>query len=183
MPPQIEVSDKQDAILQQIIRRATSPQNLVLRARIVRAGTEYGRRNTQIGQELQCSSQTVHTWRHRWIDSWEKLMAIEANGDDPELEAAIMASLADQPRPGTPATFTAEDICQIIKVACEDPSLSGRPITEWTPRELAAEVVKRGIVTSISATQIDRFLKRGGLAAASEPVLAQQQAAGKPGAV
>ena len=176
MPPQIEVSDKQDAILQQIIRRATSPQNLVLRAKIVRAGTEYGRRNTQIGRELQCSSQTVHTWRHRWLDSWEQLMAIEASGDGSELEAAIMATLADQPRPGTPATFTAEDICQIIKVACEEPSLSGRPITEWTPRELADEVVKRGIVTSISATQVGRFLKRGDVAAPSEPILAQQQA-------
>jgi putative transposase len=183
MPPQIEVSDKQDAILQQIIRRATSPQNLVLRAKIVRAGTEYGRRNTQISRELQCSSQTVHTWRHRWIDSWEQLVTIEANGDDQELEAAIMATLADQPRPGTPATFTAEDICQIIKVACEDPVLSGRPTTEWTPRELADEVVKRGIVPSISATQVGRFLKRGGVATASEPVLAQQQAGRKPGTV
>lgn len=174
MPPQIEVSDKQDAILQQIIRRATSPQNLVLRAKIVRAGTEYGRRNTQIGQDLNCSSQTVHTWRHRWIDGWEQLVAIERNGNDQELEAGIFAALADQPRSGTPATFTAEDICQIIKVACEDPSLSDRPITEWTPRELADEVVKRKIVTSISATQVGRFLKRGGLETTSKSVLAQQ---------
>jgi len=159
MPPQTKVSDKQDAILQQIIRRGTSPQNLVLRAKIVRAGTEYGRRNTQIGRELRCSSQTVHIWRHRWLDGWEQLMAIEANDDKQELETAIITVLADQPRPGAPATFTAEDICQIIKVACEEPALSGRPITEWTTRELADEVVKRGIVTSISPTQVGRFLK------------------------
>ncbi len=176
MPPQIQVSDKQDSILQQIIRRATSPQSLVLRAKIVRAGTEYGRRNTQISHDLSCSSQTVHTWRHRWIDGWEQLVAIEANDDDQELEVAIIVTLSDLPRPGTPATFTAEDICQIIKVACEDPQLSGRPITEWTPRELADEVVKRGIVVSISPTQVGRFLKRGGVETASEPLLAQQQA-------
>ena len=176
MPPQIQVSDKQDAILQQIIRRATSPQSLVLRAKIVRAGTEYGRRNTQISQDLQCSSQTVHTWRHRWIDGWEQLVSIEANGNDQELEASIIAVLADQPRSGTPATFTAEDICQIIKVSCEEPSLSNRPIAEWTPRELADEVVKREIVTSISATQVGRFLKRGGFETASKSILAQQQA-------
>src|SRR5210317_329751 len=97
MPPQIKISDKQDTILQQIIRRATSPQNLVLRAKIVRAGTEYGRRNTQISQDLQCSSQTVHKWRHRWIDGWEQLVAIEANGDDRELEAGIITVLADLP--------------------------------------------------------------------------------------
>lgn len=34
--PQIEISEKQDAILQQIIRRSSSPQSLVLRAKIVR---------------------------------------------------------------------------------------------------------------------------------------------------
>lgn len=176
MPPQIRVSDKQDAILQQIIRRHSSSQSLVRRAQIVRAGTEYGRRDTQIGRALNCSAQMVRTWRHRWIDGWEQLVAIETNDNEQELEAAIIATLADQPRPGTPATFTAEDICQIIKIACEDPSLSGRPITEWTPRELADEVIKRGIVTSISATQVGRFLKRGGIAAPSESVLAQQQA-------
>lgn len=174
MPPQTQVSDKQEAILQRIIRRSTSPQNLVLRAKIVQAGVQYGRRNTQIGRDLNCSSQTVHTWRHRWIQAWERLLAIEESGNDQELEAAIIEVLSDLPRPGTPATFTAEDICQIIQVACEDPELSGRPITEWTPRELAAEVVKRGIVASISPTQVGRFLKRGGLETASKPVLAEQ---------
>lgn len=125
MPPQSEVSDKQDAILQQIIRRHSSSQSLVRRAQIVRAGTEYGRRDTQIGRDLNCSTQMARIWRHRWIDVWDQLLAIEANGNDQELEAAIMATLADQPRPGTPATFTAEDICQLVKVACEAPSVTG----------------------------------------------------------
>jgi putative transposase len=174
MPPQLEVSDKQDTILQQIIRRSSSPQNLVLRAKIVRAATEYGRRNTQIGQELNCSSQTVHTWRHRWRDSWQQLLAIEASSHDQELETAIVAVLSDRPRPGTPPTFSAEQVCQIIAVACEEPKLSGRPITEWTPRELADEVIKREIVSSISPSQVWRFLKRGGVETASKPVLAEQ---------
>ncbi len=100
MPPQIEISDKQNAILQRIIRRASSPQNLVLRAKIVRAGTEYGRRNTQIGQELNCNVQTIHIWRHRWIDGWERLQAIEASGNDQALETAIMDALSDRPRSG-----------------------------------------------------------------------------------
>ena len=69
---------------------------------------------------------------------------------DKELEAQIEAILSDQPRPGTPATFSAEQICHIVAVGCEDPGESGRPITEWTPHELADEVRKRGIVESIS---------------------------------
>lgn len=63
-----------------------------------------------------------------------------------------MTVLSDRPRSGTPPTFTAKDICQIIKVACEDPQLSGRPIMAWTPHELADEVVKRKIVASILPT-------------------------------
>jgi len=173
-PPQLQVSEKQEVILQRILRRATSPQNLVLRARIVLAGTEYGRRDTQIGRDLHFSDQTVRTWRHRWADALDKLLAIETTDDEPELEAAIIAVLSDRPRPGSPAKFTAEEIVQIIQVACEAPGLSGRPITEWTPRELANEVVKREIVESISPSQVGRFLKRGGVETASEPLLAEQ---------
>lgn len=173
-PPQLQTSDKQAGILEQIIRRASNPQNLVLRAKIVRAATKYGRRNTQIGQELNCSSQMVHTWRHRWRDNWERLLAIESSGHDQELETAIVDVLSDRPRPGTPPTFSAEQVCQIIAVACEDPELSGRPITEWTPGELANEVIKREIVSSISSSQVWRFLKQGGVETASKPVLAEQ---------
>ena len=173
-PPQLQVSEKQEVILQRILRRVTSPQNLVLRARIVLAGTEYGRRDTPIGRDLHCSDQTVRTWRHRWADAWDQLLAIEATDAEPELEAAMIAVLSDRPRPGSPAKFTAEEIIQIIQVACEDPSLSGRPITEWTPRELAEEVVKREIVESISPSQVGRFLKRGSVETASEPLLAEQ---------
>lgn len=173
-PPKLHVSKKQEVILQRILRRATSPQNLVLRTKIVRAGTEYGRRDTQIGRELHCSAQTVSTWRHRWADASDKLLAIEATDDEPELEAAIIEMLSDRPRSGSPAKFTAEEIIQIIQVACEEPGLSGRPITAWTPRELADEVVKREIVESISPTQVGRFLKRGGVETASESLLAEQ---------
>jgi putative transposase len=176
MPPQLRVTEKQGIILQRILRRATSPQNLVLRAKIVQAGTEYGRRDTQIGQDLNCHPQTVRTWRHRWLNAWESLLETEAIATEQDLEAVITEVLSDRPRPGTPAKFTAEEICQIINIACEEPALSGRPITEWTPRELADEAVKREIVESISPTQVGRFLKRGGFETASKPILVEQQA-------
>ncbi len=56
----------------------------------------------------------------------------------------------DLPRPGTPARITAEQRCQIEAMACEEPEDSGRPISQWTSREIADEVMKRGIVDSIS---------------------------------
>lgn len=72
MLPKLQVTEKQAMILQQIIRGATSPQNLVLRAKIVLASRAYGRRNTQIGRELNCNPQTVATWRNRWVAEWVK---------------------------------------------------------------------------------------------------------------
>jgi hypothetical protein len=69
----------------------------------------------------------------------------------------------DDPRPGTPQTFTAEQWCRIIALACEPPEKSGRPISHWTPRELAEEPIKRGIVESISVRHIARFFNQAEL--------------------
>jgi len=79
----------------------------------------------------------------------------------------------DLPRPGCPGKFTAEQIAQILAVACEPPEDSGRPVTHWTPTELADEVVHRGIVASISPRHVGRFLKYGRTPTASQPLLAQ----------
>ena len=39
----------------------------------------------------------------------------------------------------------------IMALACEKPEMADRPVSTWTPRELADEAIKRGIVTQISA--------------------------------
>ena len=173
MPPQLQVSKQQEAILQKLIRRSQSPQSLVIRAKIVLNGAQFGRRNQQIARELGISSQTVKTWRERWWQGSATLDIVEKEAGEDELRQSIKQLLSDQPRSGKPPTFTAEQICQIIAVACESPALSNRPITEWTPRELADEVVKRELVPSISASQVRLFLKRGGVETASKPLLAQ----------
>lgn len=85
----------------------------------------------------------------------------------------IEAILMDQPRPGTPPTFSSQQVVRIVAKASEDPQASERPITEWTPWELAAEAIKRGIVERISARSIERFLKGGQLTAPPQSLLAQ----------
>ena len=157
-PIQLQVSARQEQVLKRIIRRAKSPQNLVIRAKIIlQAATPA--RNAHIAADLQISLPSVRKWRQRWLVATYQLQEVEEIADDKVLEEHIMAVLSDQPRSGTPATFSAEQICQIIAVACEEPEESGRPITEWTLRELADEVSKRKIVTSISPRQVGRFLK------------------------
>jgi transposase len=82
--------------------------------------------------------------------------------------------LADAPRSGAPATFSPEQIVQLVAVACEPPEQSGRPIDHWTARELADEVKKRGLVPDISPRTAGRFLKRGRPATAPQPLLAER---------
>ncbi len=64
------------------------------------------------------------------------------------------------PRSGAPDKFSAEQLCQIIAIACEAPADHGRPITHWTHRELAQVVVEKGIVNSISVSHLGELLKK-----------------------
>ncbi len=155
-PLSITVSPPQHAVLDRVLRQQSCPHALVRRVQIVLAAAA-GQRNEALAQHLRCSSTTVRLWGARWAAAARQLAAAE--GDDQALRTTIAAVLADAPRPGAPATFTAEQIVQIIALACTPPAHSGRPIDAWTPRELADEAQKRQIVASISARSVGRFLK------------------------
>lgn len=171
-PIYLHLTAPQRKALEQIVRRATSPQYEVTRAQIILAADE-GKNNQQIADRFDLHAQTVRTWRRRWVESAERLALIEAEGDAADGQAMIHEVLRDNPRSGTPATFTAEQICQIVAVGCEPPTDSGRPVSHWTPTELADEVVKRGIVRRISPRSVGLFLKRGRDQAASLALLVE----------
>jgi len=171
-PVSLQVSVHQRQILEQIIRRASSPQAEVSRAKIVLAAAE-GFNNQHIADRLGLYVQTARIWRGRWAQAADRLATIETEGDEAALREAIGELLSDAPRPGTPATFTPEQICQIVAVGCEPPADSGRPVTHWTPTELADEVVQRGIVSRISPRSVGRFLKRRRSQAPSVALLAE----------
>jgi putative transposase len=166
------VTERHQAVLQTIIRSGTSPQAIVQRARMILLAFE-GLSNEQIAERVGCERHAVGPRRHRWADAFERLILVECCEKPPALSHAIAELLSDLPRSGSPGKFTAEQVTQVLAVACEGPEASGRPVTHWTPRELADEVVRRGIVGSISVRQVGRFLKSGRPEAASEPLLAQ----------
>ncbi|WP_019533300.1 helix-turn-helix domain-containing protein [Paenibacillus ginsengihumi] len=155
----IFVSENQGKVLEQLIRRRSTPQSLGKRARLV---LESVRRltNTAISQLLPMDRSRVVHWRGRWIKHFPELCRFEQEHPE-ELEAAIVQTLSDLPRPGTPPTFTEQQVLQIVAIACEDPAASGRPISHWTPREVRDEAIKRGIVTSISISQVRIAAKAG----------------------
>ena len=149
-PPAIELSDAARQELDALTRRHTTPQQLAQRARIVLAAAD-GANNGQIARQFAVSVNLVRRWRERWLVlcpvAWEDLPLVER--------------LTDVPRPGKPVRITAEQVCQIQALACETPTGSARPISQWTSRELADEVKQRGIVAQISGRHAARLLKRG----------------------
>ena len=121
------------------------------------------RGNREIAAEVGLSRRQVSLWRRRWANAWDRLIQIECSETHAALRRAIEQVLSDEPRPGAPGKFTPEQVTQILAVACEPPEKSGRPITHWTAHELADEVVKRGIVASISPSQVGRYLREAAL--------------------
>lgn len=157
----ITVTARQREALNQIIRRHSSPQQLVRRAKIILAAAD--QRNNQYNADLlEVTPTTVRIWIERWNMAIDIFAKAEADENEKSLSAAICKVLADAPRPGRPADFSPEFICQIIALACEKPEDLGRPISHWSQRELADEVLKRDLVDKISPRSVGRFLKRSG---------------------
>lgn len=150
--------------LETLIRRHTTPQQIVLRARIVLLAHQ-GHNNQKIAKHLGISDATARHWRKRWTQTQ----------DIPLSEMAVTARLDDASRPGAPAQISAEAYCQILALACQPPENFGRPITHWTERELAEEAQKQQIVETISPRQVGRFLKRSRAQTALVSLLADQR--------
>ena len=134
-PPPIKLTDRQRKMLAHLVRRTTTTQGLMRRASIVLAAAE-GANNQQIADRLGFDRETVRLWRGRWLEARERLAAAE-EADEKKLCRCIEDVLDDAPRSGGPPTFTPEQICSIVALACEDPRDSGRAVTHWTTPELA----------------------------------------------
>lgn len=150
-PVSIELSEESREGLKELIRRHSTPQQIAKRASIVLQADE-GKNHSQIATALGISVDMARLWRNRWF-SFSGL---------PLEELSIEERLEDAPRSGKPARITAEQVCQIVSLACEAPEKSGRPISQWTGRELADEIMKQKISESISPRHAQRLLKRGG---------------------
>jgi hypothetical protein len=157
----VRVSERQLAILGELSRSRTEPRWVVERASVIVLAWE-GLPNQEIAARLPLGRMAVGTWRRRWRDAWDELTLLEC-AEPARLREAIRETLKDAPRAGSPGKFTAEQVTQILAVACEPPEKSGRPITHWTNVELRDEVVKRKIVPSISVSQVGHYLRTAAL--------------------
>ena len=147
---EVKLSEEEKAGLEQLIRRHNVGQQIALRGRIILAAGQ-GQTTSEIARKLGISINTAQRWRNRWVKAQK--IAYE--------DLSIEDRLQDGPRPGAPSKITADQRCQIEALACEKPEKAGRPISQWTAREIADEIIERKIVERISRRHAARLLKRG----------------------
>jgi len=175
----LTLTPTQSELVTSLVRASTSSHSVVQRGHLILDYTQSGN-VSQVANKHGVGRGTVRRWRDRW-QSWQaELDRLEA-----EYQAGTMSQtnyrreietlLADAKRPGAPATFSEAQIQQIITMATRRPEDEGVPVTNWSHEILAQRVTERGIVPSISAAQIGRFLKGGHLATPSQPVLGTPQ--------
>ncbi len=149
-PETIELSERARQELERLVARHTTGQQKAQRARIILKAAE-GKNHAQIGKELKVSVAMARLWRRRWLE----LQPIALD------DLSVEERLEDLPRPGAPAQITADQLCQMEQLACQAPEQAGRPISQWTGREIADELMRRGIVERISPRHASRLLKKG----------------------
>lgn len=145
----IELSPEAKKELQNLVAGHKTEQQVAKRARIILHAAD-GKDNSTIREKVSVARRTVIKWRKRWL-TLEPIPLSELSAEE---------RLEDLPRPGAPVVITADQRCQLEALACEKPEISGRPISDWTGREIADEMITRNIVETISPRHAARLLKR-----------------------
>lgn len=157
----VRLTERQMEMLETIVASKTAAVRLVQRAQIILLAFQK-KNNQTISDLVDLNPLQVGVWRKRWQQKWEHLIHVECTDTAAALRRALEAVLSDRPRQGRHVTFTTEQQAAVVAIACEDPDQeSERPISQWTRQEIADEAVTRGMVPSISASTVGRFLKSG----------------------
>jgi len=93
--------------------------------------------NIRIAEETCASLTTVKYWRQKWCED---------------------KTLKDNPRSGAPREFPASVRAQMIALACTKPMEHGKPWQRWSAEKLVLVAKEKGIVDSISASTVRRWL-------------------------
>ncbi len=126
--------------LEKIANSRRAEYRLVQRAKVILLSSEGKYRNTEIGERTNCSRITVWKWKKRFLKS-------------------KLDGLKDDPRSGHPLEFTAQERAAVLAMSTRSPGNEGKHFNEWSVRELAKHVIKKGIVGSISYPTVHRWLK------------------------
>lgn len=170
----LELSQEEIDLLATLDRSRTVAVALQDRARIV-LDAAAGTTNQSIAKQRGIEEHRVARWRNRWKERHDQWKQSDPELRPPMSEKLIKEWLSDRKGRGKKPEITEEQKALILAVACEPPSNSGCPHTHWTDRLLAQEVVRRGIVETVSHVWIWAFLKHARFEAAQEPLLPERR--------
>ena len=139
-PYVVILTDSEEATLRRVANSARASQRDVLRARIVLAAAA-DTPNAHTAAALGVHVDTVRRWRRRF----------SKDGLD---------GLRDRPRCGRPRQFAPATVAEVKALACELPAQSETPLAKWSCPELAREAIERGLVVSVSASTVRRWLAK-----------------------
>jgi transposase len=137
-PYVIMLSDAERAELGRRARSYTLSHAEVVRARVVLLAAG-GLENTVIAGRLDVHVGAVSKWRKRFAQEG-------------------LGGLADRKRAGRPRVFPAPVVAQVKAMACEPPEVRQVPLSRWSSAELAAQAAAEGLVESVSASTVRRWL-------------------------
>lgn len=145
-------------ILDGLSKRSMAASCLIIRAQAILLGHEQ-LQNIEISRIIGLGRHSVGRWRRRWQESFEALLSIEMNEPQAVLVRAIQDVLRDAHRGGATCKFSAQQVVELVSIACESPRDSDRPVDDWTGRELASEMKQRKVVESISVSRVNQLLR------------------------
>jgi len=135
----VTITDTDRQHLQKLATARTSPRSEAQRAQIVVTCADHPDwSDGQVAAAIPCSSALVRTWRKRWVET---------------------RSLKEAPRAGRPRVFPPEARAQLTALACSLPTETGIPLARWSCTELATMLVTLGVVVSIAASTVWRWMQ------------------------
>jgi len=137
-----ELTDEEKAAIAKLARSRTAAAREVERARIILLASK-GKRVPAIAQELELTEITVRAWLKRFNNEG-------------------LDGLADLPRSGRPATYSAEQVAEVIAAALSDPQQLGQPFACWTLDRLETYLNEEKKI-EIKRSRIDELLIAEGL--------------------
>jgi putative transposase len=160
-PVEIQVTEKQQTILQQLSQSRSESYRIVERAQLIVQIMALGNpSNLKVQTAFGNREAWVKKWRKRWFLRQAGLAQQEATLSEKAYRQAVRGALEDAERSGAPPTFSVEQQCRLYELACQPPSESGYPLSHWDSKTLRLELLKRGIVRDISVSTVARFLKK-----------------------
>jgi transposase len=136
------LTSEEAARLERLAHSRTAPARAVERARIVWEAHQ-GARVPVITARLGVCAATVRLWLRRF-------------------NAQGLAGLADAPRAGRPATYTAEEVGELIAASLTAPQELGLPFARWTLDRLATYLHEhKGI--AVKRSRLGEILQAEGL--------------------